>query len=71
MARVDHIKARRTHPHLALVLSNVRTLCPEHDNQAHREKGNSRMGRDARFVVRECAVDGMPLDPGHPWRLGR
>jgi 5-methylcytosine-specific restriction endonuclease McrA len=70
-ARVDHIKARDTHPHLALVLANTRVLCPEHDNMAHREKGTGKTERDARFVDRNCAADGMPLDPMHPWRIGR
>jgi 5-methylcytosine-specific restriction protein A len=70
MARVDHIQARETHPHLALVLSNTRVLCPEHDNQAHREKGH-RKARDARFVVRDCDASGMPLDPNHSWNRGR
>jgi 5-methylcytosine-specific restriction protein A len=64
-ARVDHIKPRSTHPHLALVLSNIRALCPEHDNQGHSEKG-AKTGagkRIERFVIKGCDVDGWPLDP--------
>ena len=62
-ARVDHIKARRTHPHLALVLSNVRSLCADHDNQSHREKPAGAAARDERFVIRGVDADGWPLDP--------
>jgi len=60
-ARVDHIKTRRERPDLALVLANVRTLCPEHDNQAHREKGQGGGPRVERFVLRGCDADGWPL----------
>lgn len=67
-ARVDHIHAVKTHPHLALTLSNLRTLCPAHDAQAHREKGGTGGPRNARFVIRECDASGMPSDPNHPWR---
>jgi hypothetical protein len=67
-ARVDHIKPRRTHPHLAFVLSNLRTLCAKHDNQAHREKGcGGSAERDERFVVKGCGADGWPVDALHPW----
>lgn len=70
-SRVDHIKPRRDHPELALVLSNLRTLCPEHDNQAHREKGRAGGGpRDERFRVRGCDAAGWPIDPAHPWAGG-
>lgn len=73
-ARVDHIHSIHARPDLALVLSNLRTLCTLHDAQAHREKGGvPRHGkaRDARFVIRGCAPDGTPLDPAHPWLNGR
>lgn len=39
MSRVDHKLPRKTHPHLALELDNVQTLCPACDNAKHREKG--------------------------------
>jgi len=69
-ARVDHIKPRRTHPHLALTLSNLRSLCPTHDNQGHRERGRrwAVPGREERFVIGGCDENGVPLDPGHRWR---
>lgn len=70
-ARVDHIHGIHTRPDLALVLSNLRTLCPEHDNQAHREKPKGNGQRDARFVIRGADASGMPIDPGHPWLNGR
>ena len=69
-ARSDHIVSVDERPDLALVASNIRTLCVEHDNQAHREKGHGKE-RDARFVVRDVDASGMPLDPAHPWRNGR
>ena len=70
-ARSDHIISVQQRPDLALVASNVRTLCVEHDNQAHREKGHGRAQRDARFVIRGADGSGMPLDPNHPWHNGR
>lgn len=69
-ARVDHIKAVETHPHLSLVLSNLRTLCTYHDSHAHRERRHGG-ARDARFVIRGNTADGMPIDPAHPWLNGR
>lgn len=70
-ARSDHIISVAERPDLALVASNIRTLCVEHDNQAHREKGHGGKVRDARFVIRGADAAGMPLDPGHPWHRGR
>ena len=66
-ARVDHIQPVRTYPHLALSLANLRSLCPLHDNQSHREKGrgSGTPQRDERFGG--CDVSGVPLDPGHHW----
>ena len=69
-ARVDHIRSIHDRPDLGLVLSNLRTLCTEHDNQAHREKGHGK-ARDVRFVIRGADHTGMPLDPSHPWHNGR
>src|SRR5262249_31361145 len=71
MARVDHIETVEERPDLALCLDNVRTLCIEHDNQSHREKGR----RDAsgkrveQFTIRGCDENGFPLDPNHAWNL--
>jgi len=69
-ARSDHIISVYERPDLALVASNIRTLCVEHDNQAHREKGHGK-ARDARFVNRGADASGMPRDPAHPWYKGR
>ena len=69
-ARVDHIKMRSTHPHLALDPANLRTLCKLHDAQSHREKGSGGPQRDERFVIRGADADGWPIDPGHHWRRG-
>jgi 5-methylcytosine-specific restriction protein A len=68
-ARVDHIKPLRTHPHLALSLANLRALCPQHDNQSHREKGrrSGANGREECFMIAGCDAMGKPLDPQHHW----
>jgi len=68
-ARVDHIKPTRTHPHLALSLANLRSLCALHDNQSHREKGRryTAQMREQRFVFGGCDARGLPLDPAHHW----
>jgi 5-methylcytosine-specific restriction endonuclease McrA len=70
-SRVDHIKPLSTHPHLALSLDNLRSLCTNHDNQRHREKGR-RFGAvmEERMVINGCNEDGIPLDPTHRWRSG-
>lgn len=60
-SRVDHIKPRKTHPHLELVESNCRTLCAACDNRRHAEKGGAPRG---------CDVNGIPLDPNHHWARG-
>jgi hypothetical protein len=65
-ARVDHVKPLLTHPHLALSLANLRSLCADHDNQRHREKGlKSGAAIAEKFVIRGCDAAGMPLDPAH------
>lgn len=71
-ARVDHILSIAERPDLALVLSNLRTLCAEHDNQAHREKpSNHKTKRNARFVIKGSDSNGMPIGSTHPWLNGR
>jgi 5-methylcytosine-specific restriction endonuclease McrA len=60
-SRVDHIKPRKTHPHLALDLANTRTLCTQHDNQSHSEKWRGGDARVERF--KGCDAQGWPLDP--------
>ena len=60
---VDHIVGRRDggsdHPH------NLRCMCKLHDNQV-KERSNRRRGRNGVLPAR-CDVDGMPMDPKHPW----
>lgn len=68
-SRVDHIKTRRDRPDLELNLSNLRSFCALHDNQAHREKGGGGGARIERFSG--CDADGWPLDPVRremPWK---
>jgi hypothetical protein len=66
-ATVDHVQPVRTHPHLALSLDNLRTLCRMHDNQSHREKRRAPgAAREERFGG--CDANGTPLDPGHHWK---
>lgn len=71
-ARIDHIKPRRTHPKLAFSLDNLRTLCPDCDAQAHREKGMRHYSgeRFEKFEPKGFDRDGMPLDPKHHWNTG-
>lgn len=71
-ARIDHIKPRRTYPHLAHKLDNLRTLCTDCDAQAHREKGMPHYSgpRVEKFAVKGFDVDGVPLDPNHHWHTG-
>ena len=53
-SRVDHIESRHKRPDLALVLSNVRTLCVSCDAKRHSEKGGHHAERIA------VGVDGLP-----------
>src|SRR5262245_42205453 len=54
-AQVDHIFELKHHPLVALEPANLRVLCVYCHNRRH---GRGRYG---------CTVDGMPLDPNHPW----
>jgi len=69
MARVDHILPRSTHPHLALVLSNCRTLCTRCDNQSHGEKRLPPHLRTGQRIERITGSNrsGLPIDPNHHW----
>lgn len=53
-SRVDHIESRRKRPDLALVLSNLRTLCIGCDAKRHSEKGRGGVERES------IGVDGLP-----------
>jgi 5-methylcytosine-specific restriction endonuclease McrA len=70
-ARVDHRLPRRTHPHLALTLSNCRTLCTRCDARSHAEKGLPLHMRTGERIERIVGVDvhGRPLDPKHHWNV--
>jgi 5-methylcytosine-specific restriction endonuclease McrA len=61
-ARVDHIKPLRTHPHLGLILDNLRSLCVADDNRNRERSGSPRTER-----IGGCGRDGRPYDPKHPW----
>jgi 5-methylcytosine-specific restriction endonuclease McrA len=66
--RVDHVVARKDGG--VDTLDNLRSLCAEHDNQAHREKGRRGGGqREAYFQVYGCDADGRPIDPSHWWNV--
>ncbi len=53
-AHVDHIKDRKHYPHLALVLSNLQTLCSFHHN--------STKARDENNPARGVDINGLPND---------
>jgi 5-methylcytosine-specific restriction endonuclease McrA len=59
---VDHIKTARDFPALAWSLDNLVTRCASCDNKRHREKGRADPG-----APWGCGLDGLPLDPAHPW----
>lgn len=65
-ARVDHIKERKKFPALALVLSNLRTLCITCDGRRHRDKGRAALeARGVRINRPErqaTGPDGLPVD---------
>jgi 5-methylcytosine-specific restriction endonuclease McrA len=53
-SRVDHVEPRRKRPDLALVLSNLRTLCIDCDAKRHSAKGGNHVER------MPVAIDGLP-----------
>jgi 5-methylcytosine-specific restriction endonuclease McrA len=64
---VDHIRRRRDGG--ADVLSNLRSLCREHD-QMVKERPQGKRANAGKLVVRGCYPDGSPRDPRHPWYRG-
>lgn len=57
---VDHVEAIAKAPHRRLDWANLQALCqPCHDSVKQREE----RGRPVLAV----GVDGMPIDPRHPW----
>jgi hypothetical protein len=62
--KVDHIVSRRNGGTSAM--HNLRSLCADHDNQIKEDRfGTRRSGGE--FMIRGSTVDGLPLDPNHPW----
>jgi 5-methylcytosine-specific restriction endonuclease McrA len=62
---VDHVISRRDGG--PDVLSNLRSLCKQHDNQVMQgPDGKRRSG--GRPFLKGCDADGMPLDPAHWWK---
>jgi len=57
---VDHIVAIALAPQLRLDRANLQPLCAYH----HRLLS---VAYDAGSIRGVCSVDGMPLDPSHPW----
>ncbi|MDQ0268885.1 HNH endonuclease [Cytobacillus purgationiresistens] len=53
---VHHIKSLEDHPHLALVLNNLETVCDACHNAEHPEKGGGKPKEKTK--VRVLAVDG-------------
>ena len=61
---VDHVIGRRAGGGDAL--SNLRSLCREHDQMVKERPGGKRASK-GRLVARGCHPDGSPRDPTHAW----
>jgi 5-methylcytosine-specific restriction enzyme A len=61
---VDHVVSRRAGG--ANILSNLRSLCREHDDQVKERPGGIRANK-GKLIARGCHHDGSPRDPNHPW----
>jgi len=61
---VDHIVPRRAGG--PDVLTNLRSLCREHDQQVKERPGGKRANKGRPFA-RGYHADGSPRDPTHPW----
>lgn len=64
----DHIVTRPRVPEATTLdrLDNLRALCAFHDSQV-KELSNGSRRRDGEFTIPGCRVNGMPVDPAHPW----
>ena len=65
---VDHIVSRSAGG--ADVLSNLRSLCVEHDQMIKERPGGQRANK-GKLRVRGYRSDGSPRDPSHPWYKAR
>jgi|SRR5690242_7478925 len=65
---VDHVATRPNvdYPTPQDVLSNLRTLCADHDRQVKEARGGRRR-RDGKLSAKGCDASGRPVDPGHHW----
>lgn len=66
----DHIVTRPDVPYATPldVLTNLRTLCKQHDAQV-KERGTRRVRKqDGKFIIKGCDEHGRTLDPTHRWR---
>jgi 5-methylcytosine-specific restriction endonuclease McrA len=61
---VDHVRGRKDGG--ADILSNLRSLCREHDQMVKERPGGKRAFK-GKLVARGCHADGSPRDPTHPW----
>lgn len=65
-SRVDHVSyADPFDP------NNCRTLCPACDNRKHAEKGSKGSVGRIEKILPGCDINGMPIDPDHPWNKRR
>lgn len=69
---VDHVitRPRVAYPTALDRIDNVRLICQPHDAQTKEGRDGKRFN-GGKPVVTGCDDSGMPLDPNHPWRLGR
>ena len=61
-AHADHIKRRKEFPKLAMVLSNIQTLCGTCHNSVKKRDELSPLGSN-----RGVKANGMPADEDNPW----
>ncbi|MEJ6847512.1 HNH endonuclease [Sinorhizobium fredii] len=57
---VDHIVTVRAAPHRRLDWSNLQALCHQHHSRLTHAYDQGRL-------TGACDLDGLPLDPNHPW----
>lgn len=65
---VDHIVSRKAGG--ADTLTNLRSLCREHDQQVKERPGGKRASK-GKLTVRGYHADGSPRDLSHPWYKAR